>query len=65
MNRIIQNRVGPTVPTVEFDAGHADVDDGWQIEEDQKGQGSNQTGLGESQEIEILTDSCLGNYQSK
>ena len=35
-----------------------------EIEQDQEGQGSNQTGLGERQEIEIPTDSCLGNYQS-
>ena len=62
MNRIIQDRVGPTVPTVEFDAWDADVDDGREIEQDQEGQGSNQTGLGERQEIEIPTDSCLGNY---
>ena len=65
MNRIIQNGVRPTVPTVELDAGDTDVDDGWQIEQDQEGQGSNQAGLGERQEIEIVTESCLGNYQSK
>ena len=64
MNRIIQDRVGPTVPAVEFDAGDTDVDDGWQIQKDQKGQGSNQAGLSERQEIEIVTDFCLGNYQS-
>ena len=62
VDRIIQHRVGPTVPTVEFDAGDADVDDGWQIEQDQEGQGSNQAGLGERQEIEIVTESCLENY---
>ena len=30
-----------------------DVDEGWQVEQDQECQGSNQTGLGESQESEI------------
>ena len=65
VDRIIQHRVGPTVPTVELDAGDADVDDGRQVEEDQEGQGSYQAGLGESQEIEIVTDFCLGKSQSK
>ena len=65
VNRVIQHRVGPTVPTVELDAGDADVDDGRQVEEDQEGQGSYQAGLGESQEIEIVTDFCLGKSQSK
>ena len=62
VNRIIQNSVGPAVPAVEFDAWDADIDDGWQIEEDQKGQGSNQGGLSERQEIKIAADFCLGNH---
>ena len=63
VNRIIQNRVDPTVAAVELDAGEADVEDGRQIEQGQEGQGSNQTGLGERQDFEIATESCLGNDQ--
>ena len=40
-----------------------DVDEGWQVEQDQEHQGSNQTGLGESQESEIVAEFCLGNYK--
>ena len=65
VNRIIQNRVDPTVPAVEFDAGETDVDDGRQIEEDQEGQGSNQARLSERQEIKIAANFFLGNYCEK
>ena len=64
MDRIVQHGANPAVPAVELDAAEADVDDGWQIEQEQEDQGSNQAGLRESQEIEIAAEIGLGNYQS-
>lgn len=64
MNRIIQNRVTPAVPVVEFDAGDGDVDDGREVEKDQQSQGSKQACLRETQVLNIVAEFCLGKCQS-